>query len=56
MQKYHIQHFNTKTSLIMMAIINTIYKITANIAKKNRCRNCVANLQMESIVVKLVQY
>lgn len=33
MQKYQI-HFNMKTSLIMMAVINTIYKITANTAKK----------------------
>lgn len=56
MQKYQIQYFNTKTSLITVSVINTMYKITAYTAKKNRCRNCVAILQMESIVVKLVQH
>lgn len=33
MQKYQIQYFNMKISLIMVAVINTIYKITANLQK-----------------------
>lgn len=40
MQKYLIQYFNTKTSLIIVAVINTICKITANTAKKQTQELC----------------
>lgn len=40
MQKYQIQYFNMKTSLIMVAVINTIYKTTANTAKTQMQELC----------------